>query len=84
MVYMRRADDATPLIAQGVWPGHLLREPRGQNGFGYDPIFHVPTHGCASAELAPGIKNAISHRGQALSRLVAMLREEYRLGNGAA
>lgn len=84
MVYLRHAADATPLIAQGVWPGQLLREPRGENGFGYDPIFLVPTHGCASAELPPVVKNAISHRGQALARLVAQLRAEYLLDAGPA
>jgi XTP/dITP diphosphohydrolase len=78
MVYLRHAQDATPLIAQGLWPGMLLREPRGENGFGYDPIFMVPTHGCSSAQLAPEVKNSLSHRGQALASLVAMLRAEFR------
>jgi XTP/dITP diphosphohydrolase len=77
MVYLRHAQDATPLIAQGIWPGMLLRQPRGANGFGYDPIFLVPTHGCSSAELAPEVKNTISHRGQALAALVSMLRAEF-------
>ncbi len=73
MVYLRHADDATPLIAHGTWEGRLLCAPRGTNGFGYDPIFFVPTHGCASAELPPEVKNKISHRAQALRALVTAL-----------
>jgi XTP/dITP diphosphohydrolase len=69
LIYLRHAEDPTPLICQGTWEGHLLFEPRGRNGFGYDPIFLVPTHGCSSAELDPDIKNQLSHRGQALRRL---------------
>jgi XTP/dITP diphosphohydrolase len=77
MVYLRHATDATPLIAQGVWNGTLLRAPVGENGFGYDPIFHVPTHGCSSAQLPPEVKNSISHRGLALRALIAQLRAEF-------
>lgn len=73
MVYLRHAEDPTPIICQGTWEGRILTKPRGNNGFGYDPIFYVPTHDCASAELAPEIKNALSHRGQALKKLVAAL-----------
>lgn len=73
MVYMRHANDPTPLICQGTWEGRILFAPRGSQGFGYDPVFFVPTHGCASAELPPEVKNALSHRGQALRRLVAAL-----------
>jgi XTP/dITP diphosphohydrolase len=69
LIYLRHAEDPTPLICQGTWEGHLLFEPRGRNGFGYDPIFLVPTHGCSSAELDPDTKNQLSHRGQALRRL---------------
>lgn len=75
MVYLRHADDPTPLICQGTWEGLILDQARGQNGFGYDPIFGVPTHGVSSAELAPETKNAISHRGQALRDLVTNLLE---------
>ena len=74
MVYMRHAEDPTPLICQGTWEGRILFEPRGDNGFGYDPVFHVPTHGCSSAELEPGVKNELSHRGQALRRLLDALK----------
>nr|VFK16785.1 MAG: XTP/dITP diphosphohydrolase [Candidatus Kentron sp. LPFa]VFK23190.1 MAG: XTP/dITP diphosphohydrolase [Candidatus Kentron sp. LPFa] len=73
MVYMGHADDPTPLIAQGAWEGRILFSPRGENGFGYDPVFHVPTHGCSSAELASDVKNALSHRGQAVRELIAHL-----------
>ena len=74
MVYMRHADDPTPLICQGSWEGRILTAARGSNGFGYDPVFYVPTHNCASAELPAKTKNSISHRGQALRQLVAALR----------
>ncbi|MCC6208492.1 MAG: RdgB/HAM1 family non-canonical purine NTP pyrophosphatase [Gammaproteobacteria bacterium] len=74
IVYLRHALDPTPLICQGTWEGHILFAPRGSNGFGYDPVFHVPSHDCASAELPPEIKNRLSHRGQAMARLLAALR----------
>jgi len=71
IVYMRHATDSMPLIFQGTWEGRILHQARGKNGFGYDPYFYVPTHDCASAELSPEIKNALSHRGQALASLQA-------------
>ncbi len=70
MVYLKHVEDPTPIITQGIWNGVVLTEPRGENGFGYDPMFYVPTHDCASAELTPDIKNQLSHRGQALKQLV--------------
>jgi len=73
MVYMRHAEDPTPVICQGTWEGGILHRPAGANGFGYDPVFLVPTHGCSAAELDSPTKNALSHRGQALRRLVAYL-----------
>lgn len=73
LVFMRHAADPTPLIAQGVWEGRIMTQAAGGNGFGYDPVFWVPTHGCASAELPPEVKNALSHRGQALRRLTELL-----------
>lgn len=73
LVYLRHAADPTPLICHGIWEGQLLTTPRGANGFGYDPVFWVPTHGCSSAELAPAVKNQLSHRGQALRQLQAAL-----------
>jgi XTP/dITP diphosphohydrolase len=69
MVYLKHANDPTPEIAQGVWEGRILSQPVGENGFGYDPIFWVDTHQCSSAQLAPDIKNSLSHRGQALQKL---------------
>ncbi len=74
MVYLAHEHDPTPLICQGAWEGRILFEPRGDNGFGYDPVFFVPTHNCSSAELPPEIKNELSHRGQALRKLIEALR----------
>lgn len=73
MVAMRNADDPQPLVATGIWSGQLLRAPRGVDGFGYDPIFQVNSHGCSSAELPAAVKNELSHRGQALRTLRALL-----------
>ena len=73
IVFLNHDTDATPLIAHGTWHGHIVTEPRGSNGFGYDPIFYLPTHGCTSAELAPAEKNRISHRGQAMQDLLRKL-----------
>jgi XTP/dITP diphosphohydrolase len=73
MVYLRHETDPTPVICQGTWEGRILFEPRGANGFGYDPIFFVPTHNCSSAELPSEVKNKLSHRGQALMKLVQEL-----------
>lgn len=70
IVYLRHATDPVPLICQGTWEGRILTEACGTNGFGYDPLFYVPTLQCASAELPGEIKNAISHRGQALQKLL--------------
>jgi len=67
LVLMRSANDPTPLICQGTWEGQILFEPRGDNGFGYDPLFYVTERQCGSAELSPAEKNAISHRGKAMA-----------------
>jgi XTP/dITP diphosphohydrolase len=64
-------EDPMPLVCQGSWEGFILTEASGSNGFGYDPLFYVPSHQCASAELPPATKNALSHRGRALQELVA-------------
>jgi XTP/dITP diphosphohydrolase len=66
--------DPTPLICQGSWEGIILTEPHGEGGFGYDPIFFVPTENRTAAELEPAIKNRLSHRGQALAQLVRWLK----------
>jgi XTP/dITP diphosphohydrolase len=63
-------DDPVPLICHGIWEGSILREPRGNNGFGYDPIFYVPTHKKSAAELSPAEKNSISHRGQVVDQML--------------
>lgn len=73
MVYMRHGEDPTPLICQGTWEGRILSAPRGENGFGYDPVFYVPGEDCSSAELPAATKNRLSHRGQALRALVRHL-----------
>lgn len=75
IVFMRHANDPLPIIAQGTWEGRILNESVGDNGFGYDPIFWVPTHQKASAELSPEIKNSLSHRGQALQRLTDSIQQ---------
>lgn len=69
IVFMRHSKDPTPLICQGAWEGRILFEECGENGFGYDPLFWVPTHGCASAQLDKETKNGLSHRGKALREL---------------
>ena len=75
LVYMRHAEDPTPIICQGTWEGIITTEPHGENGFGYDPVFYVPTHHCSSAELGAEEKNKLSHRGQALKKLLAALQK---------
>jgi XTP/dITP diphosphohydrolase len=73
MVYVRYATDPSPIVCEGHWAGRIAPERRGGNGFGYDPVFFVPDLGLTAAELDPGVKNALSHRGQALRALVAAL-----------
>lgn len=69
LIYLRHANDPSPIICQGTWEGKILTQARGNHGFGYDPIFYVPTHNCSAAELTLEEKNRISHRGQALQKL---------------
>ena len=78
LALLHHAGDPAPLLAEGRWHGSILRAPRGERGFGYDPVFFDPQRGCSAAELDPALKNRISHRGQAL----AALREQ--LGAGTA
>jgi len=73
VVYLRHEKDPTPIICQGTWEGRILHAPQGKNGFGYDPVFFVPEKGCSAAELPAEVKNALSHRGQALRCLVERL-----------
>ena len=75
MVFMTHAEDPFPVIAQGVWEGLILNEQVGANGFGYDPVFWVPSHQCASAELSAEVKNSLSHRGQALRQLTDLIKD---------
>lgn len=75
LALLRHAEDPTPIIALGTWPGLILDAPRGSKGFGYDPLFLVPTLGKTSAELAPALKNRISHRGRAMRALLKQLRQ---------
>ena len=65
--------DAEPIIAEAQWHGRILTEPVGDGGFGYDPLFYVPTHQCSSAQLDSAEKNRLSHRGQAIRALVDKL-----------
>ncbi len=75
VVLMRHGQDPQPVIAEGSWNGELIDQPRGQNGFGYDPYFFVPELNKTAAELEPEVKNRLSHRGKALRRLIARLKE---------
>ena len=78
MVLVRHAEDPAPLISTGKWAGRIMEQPRGECGFGYDPLFWVPGNECSSAELPPEIKNSLSHRGQALTALIAQMKDEFR------
>jgi XTP/dITP diphosphohydrolase len=74
LVLVHHADDPQPVIAEGEWHGEIIDTPRGAGGFGYDPYFWLPEFGCTAAELPAEKKNAISHRGLALARLIEQLR----------
>ena len=76
MVLVRHAQDPEPIIADGRWYGEVIDTPRGAGGFGYDPYFLVPAYGRTVAELTPDEKNAVSHRGVALRRLLELLRRD--------
>ena len=75
IVLLRHADDPKPLVVEGDWRGRILRAPRGDGGFGYDPVFLDPASGLTAAELPAARKNAVSHRGQALAALRERLHE---------
>ena len=74
LVAVRAPQDPEPLVADARWHGEILSEGRGSSGFGYDPLFLLPTHGCTAAELTREEKNRISHRGMALRILAQQLR----------
>ena len=73
IVLVRRHDDPQPLIAEGIWQGAILKKPRGDNGFGYDPLFMDSKTGKSGAELPVEIKNKISHRGQAMRKMLHLI-----------
>lgn len=74
LVFMRHAEDPTPLVCHGKWSGNILHAPTGVGGFGYDPLFFVPQLNCSSAQLSPQQKNQFSHRAQALKLLLQQLK----------
>lgn len=74
LVYLRHANDPTPIIAQGSWEGRILEAPEGEGGFGYDPLFFVDELGCTAAALSPDVKNKYSHRGKATLDLITQLK----------
>ncbi|MFP3976335.1 MULTISPECIES: RdgB/HAM1 family non-canonical purine NTP pyrophosphatase [Marinobacter] len=76
LVYLRHADDPTPIVCHGRWPGTILRAAQGDGGFGYDPIFLCPEKKCSASELSRDEKNRISHRGRALALLMEQLKAE--------
>ena len=73
MVLVRTHDDPQPLIAEGIWSGAILKKPRGEHGFGYDPLFMDNKTGKSVAELSREIKNKISHRGQAMRKMLLLI-----------
>ena len=75
MTFIASETDPVPVVCQGMWQGEILREPRGDKGFGYDPIFYVPKYHCSAAELDPLLKNTISHRARAFQQLLLALIE---------
>jgi XTP/dITP diphosphohydrolase len=79
LVAVRSADDPEPLIAVGRWPGEILEAPRGEGGFGYDPLMFIPDLGRSAAELPPQVKNAHSHRARSAQLMLSHLREVWHL-----
>ncbi|MEW9810131.1 MAG: RdgB/HAM1 family non-canonical purine NTP pyrophosphatase [Candidatus Symbiodolus clandestinus] len=73
LVYLSHATNPAPLIAEGRWQGQIAYQPLGDQGFGYDPLFYLPEQHCSAAQLSREQKNQLSHRGQALRRLLAAL-----------
>jgi len=73
IVVVRHAEDPQPLIAEGEWHGEILAAPRGKDGFGYDPLFYLPAFDKTAAELDADTKNRLSHRGQAMQKLIDRL-----------
>ncbi|MFW9616842.1 RdgB/HAM1 family non-canonical purine NTP pyrophosphatase [Aquabacterium sp.] len=82
LVAVRHAEDPEPLIAEGHWTGELLYAPRGEHGFGFDPLLWLPEHQQSAAELAPEIKNGVSHRAQACTRLLELIQARWGITDG--
>lgn len=76
LVLVRHGDDPQPLVAEGEWHGEIIDQYRGEGGFGYDPLFYVPAEKATAAELSAEVKNRLSHRGQAMARLLECLKLE--------
>ena len=76
LVYLESADDPEPLIAVGKWHGQIIESPKGESGFGYDPLFLIPELGKTAAELSPNEKNKMSHRALALEQLMQSLKNK--------
>lgn len=79
LVAVRSADDPEPIIAEGRWYGEVIDAPRGEGGFGYDPHFLLPEIGKTAAELSAEEKNAVSHRGQAMTKLIEEMKKRWAL-----
>ena len=73
LALVRHADDPLPILCEGLWPGRILQAPRGEQGFGYDPLFWVAELGQTAAELDSALKNTLSHRGAAMRHLLDRL-----------
>ncbi|MDG1205266.1 MAG: RdgB/HAM1 family non-canonical purine NTP pyrophosphatase [Pseudomonadales bacterium] len=80
LVYLRHKLDPMPIIATGTWHGSIVQTPTGEKGFGYDPVFFIPTHGVTAASLDANIKNSISHRGRAVAELIPQLSSAQAIG----
>lgn len=79
VVFMKHANDPSPLIGQGQWAGEIIFEMRGENGFGYDPVFYLADRQKTVAELTPDLKNSLSHRAHAMQDLIEQLKDEKQL-----
>jgi len=84
LVAVRHAEDPEPLIAEGHWCGQLLHAPQGDHGFGYDPLLWLPEHQLSAAQLAPEVKNAVSHRALACQQLLQLITARWGLGTDGA
>lgn len=77
LVFMRHASDPVPVICQASWEGRILESAQGEGGFGYDPLFFIPSHGCSAAQLRAEEKSRLSHRGQAMQKLLQEFERRY-------